>query len=332
MHSLNFSDSEAALLHHTLTQLYPRSGARVRSARPVPALHRGARVVTLEPSGVDERTPRRCLALFLPRAVPGLDPAIPYRHAQQHGLPAPVILARAEDADQVLLLCQPPTGRSIEETLWEARAPWEISSAAVSVARFLARLHRTVPGALGLADTANDRAHASELRLTALRVASDALPNPVGHALRHALEWIDRNLDRDATEVPTLASPRLAALFAADGEIEYVLGWERLAMGSPADTLADLLLDAQRFQPAVREQFISVTAATYLQDGAASVSDVPARVLLAYLEHVTIGWSARASLAAPSPQAAEAMVAALENALRASQRGLVAVARHDFTP
>lgn len=326
--------SPAALLQQALAQLYPHGDVIVNNARPVPALQRRAWAITVQRTDSRAASQHQFLALFLPFIRDETDPAARYERAAQHGLPAPTVLARAEDGTQVVLLCAPPVGDSIANSLQQARAPWEVSAAAVSVARFLDRLHGCSPVDLGIASTSLQDSTEAEQRIDQLRAAAEGFPVPVRSIVDRILDWIDEQLLPDGPQVPTLNPPRLAALFAASGEIAYVLGWDQLAVRPPADDIAGLLSELQSFEPALREQFLSVTIAAYLQRRDTSLQDVPARALLAHLERTMTAASARASRAnePDGTEQDEGMATALLRAFRAAQSGLVALARHDLTP
>jgi len=323
-------DSQTALLYRALTHLSHGAEQTVHAVRPVPALPQRAWTITVRRKGILPE--RSYLALFLPRLAPDTDPAASYLRAAQAGLPAPVILTRAEDADHVLLLCEPPSGDSLEATLQDARAPWQISSAAVSLARFLTQLHRSASALCGgdpaATATLDDSAQQLLLRL---RDLTATWPQPLRSSLYDMLAWIEANLEVDPDLVPTLGSPRLGALFATSGDIDCVLGWEQLALRPAAHDIAGLLLEVQRFPAAVREQFVSVTVAAYAQGNAAALHDAPARALLTYVEHVAIVWSARGSRSGPPAEASAELATLLDETFRASQQGLTALARHGFT-
>lgn len=321
--------SDSALLRQALAQLYPRGEVSLRVAAPVPALPRRAWTVIVQRKISGTLLEHHFLALLLSSSN-SVDPASVYDRAAQCGLPTPTILARADDAEHVLLLCAPPPGATIEYILGHASAPWEVSAAAVGVARFLAGLHRCSPDALGLASSVPD---ATEHRLGQLRVDAADYPAPIRTILDRMLDWIDRQLVRDAPLVPTLNPVRLAALFTTGGDIDCVLGWEQLALRSPADDIADLVLGTQHFDQAVREQFVSVVTAAYVQRSTAPLQDAPARVLLAHLERMMIVTSARASRAVETTSMPnEGITVTLQRAFRAAQNGLTALAGHDFTP
>ncbi len=326
--------AQQTLLEHALTALSPKPRPAVRSIRPAPAAHRGAWIVSIpsaQRASCDQE--HQLLALFLPRSASNTDPGARYERAALTGLPAPSILARAEDDDQVLLLCSMPSGEPLVNMLRAERAPWEISSAAVSLARFLARVHHTSPAELGFASDEPNAAWSSERALEEIRISLSAFPLPLRSALSRALDWIDANLDHGAVAVPTFGALSLAGLFSVAGDIEVALGWESLTLAPAGHDIATLLQAMQPIEATIRQQFIAVTVASYLQTSGAQLPDVPALALLAFLERATMAWSARGShaSAALSDASAIGMAERVERALQASRGGLTAVARHAFT-
>ncbi len=326
--------AQQTLLEQALTDLSLRPRPAIRSIRPAPGVHRGAwlvRISSAQRATCDQE--RALLALFLSRSASDIDPGARYERAALAGLPAPSILARAENDDQVLLLCAMPSGEPLVNMLRAERAPWEISSAAVSLARFLARVHRTSPEELGLTSNEPVAAWSSERALEEIRSSLSAFPLPLRSTLSQALDWIDANLDHGAVAVPTFGALSMAGLFAVAGEIEVALGWESLTLAPAGHDIATLLQAMQPIEVTIRQQFVAVTVASYLQTTRSQLPDLPALALLAFLERATMAWSARSSnaSAALSDVSAADMADRVERALQASRGGLTTAARHDFT-
>jgi hypothetical protein len=314
------------LLERALAQLYP--GRRVRLVRmsAQPHVHRGFWHVEAHLSPTHEQL--AFAVLVLDRE--GTDRAAPERYAAvaANALPAPVLLATSADPDRLVLLFQVPQGTNLDDELRRAAAPWRVSAAAISLARFFARLHSTPVHAFEPITTLQPASPTDEQRLSQLAAMAHDFDDPLRSSVERALDWIDQELDHSPALVPTVGCLRLPTLYEDSGEIATAFCWEHLALRPAAVDLACLLPEL-RFLPAEgRAHFLAVCLAAYADVAPVAIDDVAPRALLDLIERVLIVQSARASAATTSRDRApdQETVAFLDRAMRAARDGLPALA------
>uniref|UniRef100_A0A7C1JQU6 Aminoglycoside phosphotransferase domain-containing protein n=1 Tax=Thermomicrobium roseum TaxID=500 RepID=A0A7C1JQU6_THERO len=315
------------LLDAALARLIPAQQVILTEFRPLPSFRRNAWHVIFRDRSDKSRSTLSLLALLVPRTLEYSTPTTSYAIATSAGLPTPTIRSVAEGPENVLFLCSLPSGTALTEVLRECDAPWQISAAAVSLARFLVQLHRTPSSTLGIEATAERTAERDRSRIATLREVIRDAPDSLRGTLEGILDWIDDQLHVSAPLVPTLGHFPLTTVFVQSGEVSCAFGWEQLALRPAAADFAGLLFELAPFDSAVRALFLSVVQASYLQAGGSTLADAPARALLDIVERTLIAWTARASHAfSGGPRDPFGVVRTLESAHRAARSGLAAMA------
>ncbi|MFN3336516.1 MAG: phosphotransferase [Thermomicrobium sp.] len=315
------------LLDSALARLVPSQQAILTEFRPLLSFRRNAWHIIIRDRSDRSPATLSFLALLVPRTVEHSAPTTAYAIATSAGLPTPTIRSVAEGPENVLLLCSLPSGTSLTEVLRTGDAPWQISAAAVSLARFLVQLHRTPASALGIEATAEHSAERDRTRIATLREVTRDAPDSLRGTLEGILDWIDDQLRVNAPLVPTLGHLPLTTVFVESGEVSCAFGWEQLALRPAAADFAGLLFELAPFDEAVRTLFLSVVQASYLQAGGSTLTDAPARALLEIVERTLIAWTARASHAfSGGPREPFGVARILENAHQAARSGLAAMA------
>ncbi len=315
------------LLDAALARLVPAQQVVLTELRPLPSFRRNAWHLIIRDHSDKSQSSLSLLALLVPHTAEFIAPTTAHTLATTAGLPTPTIRSVAEDPEHVLFLCSLPSGTALTEVLRECDAPWQISAAAVSLARFLVQLHRTPSRALGIEATAERTAELDRTRIATLREVTRDTLDLLRGTLESILDWIDDQLHVSAPLVPTLGHLPLASVFVDNGEVTCAFGWEQLALRPAAADFAGLLTELAPFDSAVRALFLSVVQASYLQAGGSTLADAPARALLDIVEQTLIAWTARASHAfGGGPRDPFGVVRTLESAHRAARSGLAAMA------
>ncbi len=315
------------LLDAALTSIVSSQQVLLTELRPLPSFGRNAWHVTIRYRFGSRQNTRSLLALLLARTTEHSTPVASYTLAKTAGLPTPTIRSMAEGPEGVLLLCSLPTGTALADLLRECVAPWQISAAAVSLARFLAQLHQTPSSMLGLEATAEHATESDHTRIATLKEVARNTPDPLPGKLDEILEWISDQLRVTAPLVPTVGHLPLTTVFLESGEVSCTLGWEHLALRPAAADFAGMLFELSPFDHAVRELFLSVVQASYLQAGGSTLADAAARALLDIIERSLIAWTARSSKAfGEGARDSVGMVRTLESAYQAARSGLTAMA------
>jgi len=314
------------LLERALAQLHPGRKVRLTSMSAQPHVHRGFWHVEAHLLPTHQRVTFAVLALD--RDGTELATSERYAAVATTALPAPVLLATVADPDRLALLFQAPQGTNLDNELRRAAAPWRVSAAAVSLARFFARLHSTPAHAFEPITTLQPALPTDEQRLSQLAAMARDFDDPLRSAVERALDWIDQELDHSPALVPTVGCLRLPTLYEDSGEITTAFCWEHLALRPAAVDLACLLPEL-RFLPAEgRARFLALCLSAYADAAPVAIDDVAPRALLDLIERVLIAQSAYASTATAfgnqSPD--QEIVTLLDHAMRAARDGLPSLA------
>ncbi len=314
------------LLERALAQLHPGRKVRLVRMSAQPHVHRGFWRVEAHLSPTHEQL--AFAVLVLDREGTELTAPERYAAAAATTLPAPVLLATAADPYRLVLLFQVPQGTNFDDELRRAAAPWRVSAAAVSLARFFARLHSTPTHAFEPITTLQPASPTDEQRLSQLAAMARDFDDPLRSSVERALDWIDQELDHSPALVPTVGCLRLPTLYEDSGEIATAFCWEHLALRPAAVDLACLLPELRFLPPEERARFLTVCLAAYADVAPVAIDDVAPRALLDLIERVLIAQSARASTATSfrNQSPGQETVTLIDHAMRAARDGLPSLA------